>query len=154
MATWVEYGISAGKITKTDHYPLCVIKSDEWSHISKAGVSKADVIIPFKFRLDQTADYIRFYFTASNGTFIFQVLSSGRIIGEASRTITTEEATYLQVDIKDKKFTSRIREGEIKLMTRGDWTMKGDTMKVLSFYLAGWVETSAPATDWQEHEVS
>lgn len=151
---WTEYGVSAGAITTTDHYPLCVMVSDEWSHISKAGVSKADVIIPFKFRLDSTADYIRFYFTASNGTFIFQVLSSGIIIGESSRTITTEEATYLQVDIKDKLFTSINTEGEIKLMAKGNWTMKGDTMKVVAFYLAGWTEHEAPATSWTEHEVS
>jgi len=114
MGVWTEYGVPSGGITGTDHYPLSVMVDDEWSHISKAGVSKADVIIPFKFRLDSTADYIRFYFTASNGTFTFQVLSSGRIIGESSRTITTEEATYLQVDIKDKLFTSTNIEGEIK----------------------------------------
>lgn len=151
---WTEYGVSAGDITTTDHYPLCVMVGDEWSHISTPGKTKSDVIIPFKFRLDSTADYIRFYFTASNGTFIFQVLSSGRIIGEASRTITTEEATYLQVGIKDKHFKSTNIEGEIKLMAKGNWLMKGATMKVVAFYLAGWTEHEATSTSWTEYEVS
>lgn len=156
MATvWTEYGVSAGSVTATDHYPLCVMVGDQWQYISGGGLAKADVIEPFKFRLDQTADYIRFYFTASNGTFTFQVLANNKIIGEASRTLTTEEAIYLQVDIKDKLFTSRVGgEGEIKLMAKGNYLVKGATMKVMAFYRAGWTETSAPITTWTEYEVS
>lgn len=156
MATvWTEYLVSAGRITATDHYPLCVMVGDEWEFIPSSKLSKADVIEPFKFRLDQTADYIRFYFTASNGTFTFQVLANDKIIGSASKAITTEEATYLQVDIKDKLFTSNVSgEGEIRLTAKGNYLVKGATMKVVAFYRAGWTEISAPATDWVEYSAS
>lgn len=136
--TWTETNISAGAVTKVDNYPLWVVKGDKWELQPSENAAGYDVIIPFKFRLDKNVSYIRFYLTASNSTLKFQIFNEDRLIGETSKTVTTEEDTYLQIDIPNLQTST---EAEIRLLATGNYTIKGDTMKVVAFYLTGWTET-------------
>lgn len=156
MATWTEHNVSAGQVTTVDHYPLWTAKGDTWQWIGDptggGSVSRANNIMNFRFRFNNLADYIRFYCTASDANVIFRVYLNGGLVGEADKTVTTEENIDLQVDIKGKGFSSG--EGEISVKASGNYTIKADTMKVMAFYIAGWTQHSPPATTWTQHEIT
>lgn len=157
MATiWIEKNVSAGRVTTVDHYPLWTAKGDTWEWIGDpvgvGSVDKTNSIMNFRFRFNNLADYIKFYCTASDANVMFRVYLNGGLVGEADKTVTTEENIDLQVDIKGKGFSSG--EGEISVKASGNYTIKGDTMKCMAFYVAGFTEATPPDTTFTEVGVS
>lgn len=151
---WTEHNVSAGTINKVDHYPLWECKGDQWNYtaLPKGSMQPKviEIIKPIKVRIDNTVDYIRWYFTASHATLYMRVYKGEKLIGQTSVVVTDEEATYCEVTMP--RLVSG-GEGTIHLLAKGLYQVKADTMKVVAFYEAGWTEHTAPDTEWTEHMV-
>jgi len=151
--TWTEEGVSGGTVTAVDHYPLVIYSGEQFNYVvgSNDVPIGADRIWTIKFRLDRNIAYWRWYFLASNATVTIRVLLNGTIISETAETVTTEEATYCQVNMPDIPSSGL---GEIYMTAKGGYQIKGDTMKLIAYWISGWTEEGCPVTTtWTEETI-
>lgn len=77
-------------------------------------------------------------------------MTQGSFHKEVSNIVTTEETFNLQLDTKNKGFSS----GEATLYVRARGNFVIEVNYITAFYLAGWTQHEPPSTDWTQHKVS